>query len=367
MKSLRKLMAVIVSLALMATLVIPSFAAAAPSDAEICETLGMLKGEGEGVTEEYLATTPQRYQAAIMFLRLKGLEEEALAYEGEDNFDDAGLIWEGGQNMLAYLKANPELGWVGIGNNLFDPLSPITAKQYYKVLLTALGYEYDIDFTWDEVLDFAADAGLSEVADVENFTVNDLAIATVEALKADVAEGGQTLIEKLVEEGVAPRTSLYPVLEELDRRRKTVDLAISRSRLLRELAEMVRAEELLAEAEAGPELPAGPLPLAERFEGSGVFRMSQMKDLMQAFELEFGRPLPVSAMGMTRVHKALGFDHRGRVDVALNPDQPEGVWLRRYLAASAIPYLAFRAAIRGQSTAPHIHIGPPSSRLRVTD
>jgi hypothetical protein len=67
------------------------------------------------------------------------------------------------------------------------------------------------------------------------------------------------------------------------------------------------------------------------------------------------------------VHRALGFDHTGRIDVALMPDSTEGVWLRRYLESKSIPYYAFRAAIAGKATAAHIHIGPGSTRLRVAD
>ena len=43
---------------------------------------------------------------------------------------------------------------------------------------------------------------------------------------------------------------------------------------------------------------------------------------------QFGKSLPVSAKGDTALHRSLGFDHRGRVDIALNPDQTEGSWLR---------------------------------------
>jgi len=82
-----------------------------------------------------------------------------------------------------------------------------------------------------------------------------------------------------------------------------------------------------------------------------------------AFEHRFLKPLPVSAMGETAVHRALGFDHRGRVDVALIPDQPEGVWLRQYLEARRIPYFAFWQASPGKATGAHIHIGPESTRL----
>ena len=77
--------------------------------------------------------------------------------------------------------------------------------------------------------------------------------------------------------------------------------------------------------------------------------------------------MPISARGETALHRSLGFDHRGRIDVALNPDQREGVWLRTWLQRSKIPYYAFRAAVRGKATAPHIHLGPPSTRLRLAD
>jgi len=40
-----------------------------------------------------------------MFLRLKGLEQDALDYYGGKNFKDAGVIaWEEGRNVLSYLK-----------------------------------------------------------------------------------------------------------------------------------------------------------------------------------------------------------------------------------------------------------------------
>jgi hypothetical protein len=70
-------------------------------------------------------------------------------------------------------------------------------------------------------------------------------------------------------------------------------------------------------------------------------------------------------MGETAVHRSLGFDHRGRVDVAINPDQPEGHWLLEYLVDKHIPYFAFRHAVTGKATGAHIHIGPMSTRFKL--
>jgi hypothetical protein len=212
MKNLRKLLAVVVVVAMMATFMIPAFAQEAElSDVEICEKLGMLKGTGDGVTVEYLTSPTERNQAAIMFLRLQGLEDEALAYDGEDNFDDADELWSGGQAILAYLKANPELGWQGVGDNKFEPRATIDAKSYYKVMLEALGYKQEVDFLWSNVLEFAAEKGLSAIAPVEEVTNAEIAAATVEALKATVKDSEQTLIEKLVADGVVTEEAAVEV------------------------------------------------------------------------------------------------------------------------------------------------------------
>lgn len=172
-------------------------------------------------------------------------------------------------------------------------------------------------------------------------------------------------LRRLVEEGAVPATSLERPLEELARRRQTLDLALERARLLKDLAAFAQAEAELASAEEeGSPARAG---LLSRFEGRGVLPVSQMEYIRRAFEREFKRPLPVSASGATALHRALGFDHRGRVDIALHPDQPEGRWLLTLLERLGVPYYAFRGSVPGRSTGAHIHLGPPSTRLGTGD
>ncbi|HWO02110.1 MAG TPA: SH3 domain-containing protein [Blastocatellia bacterium] len=85
-------------------------------------------------------------------------------------------------------------------------------------------------------------------------------------------------------------------------------------------------------------------------------------DIKSFVSSKFGRTLPVSAFGQTRLHNHLGFDHRNGVDVALNPDSPEGQALLAKLRGFGIPYIAFRRAVPGVATGAHIHIGNPSPR-----
>jgi len=165
----------------------------------------------------------------------------------------------------------------------------------------------------------------------------------------------------LINQGALPNTALAPLEEEYQYRSTVLELAVSRCRLLLELAAMARAEQRENAWENHVNLSRVSM---ERFDGSGFFSLTSLEKIARMFLEHFGKPLPISARGQTAVHRALGLDHRGKVDVAVDPDKPEGVWLRHLLEESRIPYYAFRSFIPGKSTAPHIHIGPPSARLR---
>lgn len=171
-------------------------------------------------------------------------------------------------------------------------------------------------------------------------------------------------MKPLVEAGIMARMELTPVLEDLDYRQKTLALAQSRANFLKELAEMAQRE-VQAEAEQ-PGEPAEK-PVMERFDGRGEFSQAALKRVILAFEKQFAKPMPVSAMGETAFHKTMGFDHRGRMDVALSPDSAEGQWLKQFLEQEGIPHYAFRNAVAGKASGAHFHIGPPSLRLRVAD
>jgi len=168
--------------------------------------------------------------------------------------------------------------------------------------------------------------------------------------------------KKLVDAHVAPPNSLEAPLSDVDMARKEYALAETRANLTRELAAMARVEDDMDTKLV--QQPTEAHSLAERFDGDGIFTTPQFARIETAFEGQFKKPLPVSAMGETAVHRSLGFDHRGRVDVAIYPDAPEGVWLRDYLTEHHIPYFAFRHAVPGKATGAHIHIGPGSTRIR---
>ena len=100
-----------------------------------------------------------------------------------------------------------------------------------------------------------------------------------------------------------------------------------------------------------------------RFSGAGTWALSDAWKVQRFFLDSFKRQLPVGVFGQGAIHDRWRLDHRNAMDVSLHPDGPEGQLLMNYLRANGIPFLAFRAAIPGTATGPHIHIGRPSHRF----
>jgi hypothetical protein len=174
-------------------------------------------------------------------------------------------------------------------------------------------------------------------------------------------------MQQLVSSGVISRAEAESAGADFDRSQTELHLAESRAKLMQQMAETLRIEKGIAslemQAEAHPDW-AG--KLYTRYDGRGTFSRADLQKVSLAFASKFAKTLPISADGETAVHKSLGFDHRGRVDVAISPDQPEGAWLLHYLEANKIPYFAFRMAVPGKATGAHIHLGPQSTRLALS-
>ena len=169
--------------------------------------------------------------------------------------------------------------------------------------------------------------------------------------------------QKLVASGVIAHSELAAIEGELESRKRVRDLAENRVKLLEDLRQMVEAEQRVHSA---PSQTNGSLQTAMmRYDGNGLFTLNDLPTIANEFERKFHRTLPVSALGQTLLHQSMGLDHRNRVDIALNPDAAEGIWLRQLLEHLKIPYLAFHSAVAGAATAPHIHIGPGSTKLTL--
>jgi PHD/YefM family antitoxin component YafN of YafNO toxin-antitoxin module len=99
-----------------------------------------------------------------------------------------------------------------------------------------------------------------------------------------------------------------------------------------------------------------------RYNGGAVWGLSDVWKVQRFFSDAFKKPLPVAVFGQGAIHDRWRLDHHNAIDVSLHPDSPEGQALLAFLRANGIPFLAFRAAIPGTATGPHIHVGRPSHR-----
>jgi hypothetical protein len=129
---------------------------------------------------------------------------------------------------------------------------------------------------------------------------------------------------------------------------------------LHKAEEMAKAKLLIASRTSATRSFLKPTIL--RYGGQGGWSLNGLAAVQTFFSSNFGRMLPVSALGQSATHNRLGYDHRNAVDVALHPDSAQGQALIGFLQTLGIPFLAFRAAVPGVATGPHIHIGSPSNR-----
>ncbi len=171
---------------------------------------------------------------------------------------------------------------------------------------------------------------------------------------------------KLYEEGLISKSEL----EALESAAKTEKAKVAETQKQMSTADAQIAG-VLIEAQADEQI-AKSLALAKnrlirttsftRFSGTGAWLISEAWKVQRFFSETFRKPLPIAVFGQGAIHDRWRLDHRNAMDIQLHPDGPEGQALLNFLQKNGIPYLAFRDAIPGTATGPHIHIGRPSHR-----
>ena len=99
-----------------------------------------------------------------------------------------------------------------------------------------------------------------------------------------------------------------------------------------------------------------------RYTGAGGWSLGDSWKIQRFFYDTFSKQLPIAVFGQGPIHDRWRLDHHNAMDIQLHPDGVEGRALLEFLQKNGIPYLAFRSAIPGTATGPHIHIGRPSHR-----
>ena len=180
------------------------------------------------------------------------------------------------------------------------------------------------------------------------------------------AEEKLEVSKKLLAEGLVPRTQV----EENEHA-----LALAKQKIAETNKQMASAEAqiagVMAETAANDEINKN-LRLAKqrlvrtsaftRYTGAGGWNIGEAWKIQRFFSDSFKKQLPIAVFGQGAIHDRWRLDHRNAMDIQLHPDGVEGRALLDFLQKNGIPYLAFRSAIPGTATGPHIHIGRPSHR-----
>ncbi len=165
---------------------------------------GSFTGYGEGFD---LELTPTRLQALIMFIRVLGEEEQALAWTGTTHFTDISK----GSDAEKYVGYAYEKGYTnGYSATQFKPGNPVNAGQYTEFVLRALGYSSAANTDLSDTLLRAEQAGVLTAGETsllrtEKFLRADLVYISYYALYAELPDSRDTLADVLMDKGVFRR------------------------------------------------------------------------------------------------------------------------------------------------------------------
>ena len=186
-------------------------------------TVGILRGDG---TSCNLEQVPDRMQACVMVVRMRGEEAAALA------------AYEAGEITCPFTDITDDLGWakpylawlyekkitLGVGDGKFGN-SECTPQMYTTFMLRALGYADVVgegeaaDFSFDSALEFAKEKNLwDDTLAAETFNRGTMSAITYQTLtaapKTDAESAPATLLEALVNTGAIDAGAAQPILDK---------------------------------------------------------------------------------------------------------------------------------------------------------
>jgi hypothetical protein len=204
MNSIKRIIAIL--LALVLSLSICTVASAADNEinrrADALNRINVLYGSG---SDYFLNDNIKRSEAAAFIVRILGKEKyvkENSKQYSVTNYKDIGKD----QWYAAYIGYCSKEGIItGYPDGNYRPSEYISEKAFVKLILTALGYEYNKDFTWNTVFKKALEAGLlkdsekySAITDNTNYKRSGAVDVMYNALTLMLKNDERTLIQSLV-------------------------------------------------------------------------------------------------------------------------------------------------------------------------
>ena len=190
--------------------------------AEALKSLTLLRGSSTGYGSGFdLENAPTRGAALIMFIRLLGEEDEALAFTGDIPFTDVAKD----STTYPYVAYAYHMGYTnGYSATTFRPKDKTNARQYTEFILRSMGYSSHENTELDGTLANAVQSGVITAAEKTaleqgSFLRADLVYLSYYALQAALPSGDGTLLaDQLMQQDVfsyqAYQTALNHVSSE---------------------------------------------------------------------------------------------------------------------------------------------------------
>ncbi|MBQ6893504.1 MAG: S-layer homology domain-containing protein, partial [Clostridia bacterium] len=205
-----------------------AFAAPTAEDAANClYDLGLLQGKGtnpNGSVNFDIGGSLTRAESITQVVRFLGKESEATTTENAHPFTDL-PTWAVPYVSYAYANGVTK----GVSDTKFDASGKMTEAAFLTAILRVLGYNDGAgDFVWSAPYELANKVGLIEsTAANTSFTRGDAFIICFNALSATRKDGGETIADQLIKEGLFTLDDYNKALENASAELSTELLSIS--------------------------------------------------------------------------------------------------------------------------------------------
>jgi hypothetical protein len=212
MRNLKKLFAVVMVVAMLASMMVPALAAGVEyeDEATILQDLGLFQGYGAG--ELGLADDLTREQGLALMLRVMGLEDEVKAMTEEEVAAELARVVD--PETVTATWAKPYVAYAvknGLTKGIDASILPnvkfagqlkMTGKEFINLMLNGMGYAT----AWDDVLTKAAEVEMLSAGESVTFgTVKEMtrddAVAIMTGALTGITSEGITLAQALVDAG----------------------------------------------------------------------------------------------------------------------------------------------------------------------
>lgn len=190
---------------------LPTWAAGgSTTQADVLYQLNLLKGTG---TDYNLDGRLKRSEAVAFVVRLLGAEAEVLAQKeafSKTKFSDmTGAEWFA--PYVGYAASKGILN--GFQDGTFKPSDYVSEKAFIKMVLVAMGYQYNVDFNWDTALKVAYQKQLltdikyaTTTADNSNYLRGSVVQVMYSSLTKALNGVTTTVAQRLVSKGIFDNT-----------------------------------------------------------------------------------------------------------------------------------------------------------------